>query len=759
MQKRYPFKYLDAYTREDKDFYFGRNEEVKQLYEMTFQSDLLLVYGASGTGKTSLIQCGLANRFESHDWLALTIRRGMNINQSFEKILNDAIGDDTEYFDNEWDMENETDNSPFTQQIKTLCIKYFKPIYLIFDQFEELYILGESDEQNQFYKTVKQLLALNHPVKIIITIREEYLGHLYYFEQIVPEILRKKLRIEPMTLNKVREVLQGINNPAKSLVTLQTGAENDFIQAIFDKLREGKISIDLPYLQVLLDKLYLSLTNNDEQHQTETILTSEALEKTGSIGDILFGLLDGLVSQLKTDKNILTETSWKILSGFVTVEGTKEPLSVNDLQKHIPQINQNTLAEILQFFVSKRILRYDENERVYEIAHDTLAKQIHENRSMEEVVQLQIKKLIHDTLNKNRNLQEYFTAKQLKEIDLYIEHLELVQEEKDWIEQSRRENEKVEKQKKRTLWITQIALVSAVLSLIFAMWQWFGANDERKKAQKAEIEATLAKDELVTTIIQKIGNEESNSDTISPFNYNIPEDFRRDHPDLVKLILESKSISESKEKQSWFDLYPLMNDEQISKLRDILTREKEKLAEIEQKYQNKSAEIELKYQKYAEFNAALDTYNDLAAKSPKVNLHDLREALNDAAIVLDDLSLKFSNSIDIKPDISQRYGSLSWHYLFTKEYSKSEQSARRALELDHTQTWVKTNLAHALLFQNRFSEAEKIYKELSQTIYTNNETFTKTLFEDFDTLEKEGVIPPKFSSDVGKIRKMLNRAE
>jgi Cdc6-like AAA superfamily ATPase len=53
MQKKYPFKYLDAYTREDKDFYFGRDEEVKQLYEMTFQSDLLLVYGASGTGKTS----------------------------------------------------------------------------------------------------------------------------------------------------------------------------------------------------------------------------------------------------------------------------------------------------------------------------------------------------------------------------------------------------------------------------------------------------------------------------------------------------------------------------------------------------------------------------------------------------------------------------------------------------------------------------------------------------------------------------------
>ena len=495
MQKRYPFKYLDAYSRYDKDFYFGRNEEVQQLYEMIFQSDLLLVYGASGTGKTSLIQCGLANRFESHDWLALTIRRGANINQSLEKALNDAIGNDTEYFDDEWDSENETDKSPLAQQIKTLRLKYFKPVYLIFDQFEELYILGKGDEQHQFYQTVKQLLALSHPVKIIITLREEYLGYLYYFEQMVPDILRKKLRIEPMTINKVREVLQGINNPVKSLVTLRKGEENDLIQAVFDKLREGKISIDLPYLQVLLDKMYLSLTGNDEKHETEAVLTCEALEKTGTIGDILFGLLDGLVSQLKTDHSIAPEMAWKTLSCFVTVEGTKEPLQATELQKIIPEIAQQTLTEILQFFVGKRILRYDEDEEVYEITHDTLAKQIHANRSIDEVAQMQVKKLIEDTVSKKANLREFFTTKQLKEIDLYLKHLELTPDETDWIIQSRKEAGKIEKQKRRTLRNTRMALAIAVVFLIFAGCQWWNATNATKKAQQAETEAISAKNE------------------------------------------------------------------------------------------------------------------------------------------------------------------------------------------------------------------------------------------------------------------------
>lgn len=79
-------------------------------------------------------------------------------------------------------------------------------------------------------------------------------------------------------------------------------------------------------------------------------------------------------------------------------------------------------------------------------------------------------------------------------------------------------------------------------------------------------------------------------------NYDIPDTMLETDADVVVLVLESKSISEQKEKQSWFDLYSLMNQEQIDKLRDILTREKQKLAEIEAKYQAKQEEIKKKYE-------------------------------------------------------------------------------------------------------------------------------------------------------------------
>ena len=51
-----PFKFLDAYTFEDRANFFGRGEETEELYRMVFKSSLLLIYGLSGTGKTSLVQ-------------------------------------------------------------------------------------------------------------------------------------------------------------------------------------------------------------------------------------------------------------------------------------------------------------------------------------------------------------------------------------------------------------------------------------------------------------------------------------------------------------------------------------------------------------------------------------------------------------------------------------------------------------------------------------------------------------------------------
>ena len=78
-------------------------------------------------------------------------------------------------------------------------------------------------------------------------------------------------------------------------------------------------------------------------------------------------------------------------------------------------------------------------------------------------------------------------------------------------------------------------------------------------------------------------------------SFDIPEDFLEADPELIILILRSKALETDEDKQNWFNLLPLMTEEQILKLKDILLKEKQKLDEIEEKYEKKKKEIRQKY--------------------------------------------------------------------------------------------------------------------------------------------------------------------
>jgi len=130
-----PFKFLDSYTKEDRDIFFGRTREIEELYQRVFESKLLLVYGISGTGKSSLIHCGLANKFQETDWLPLIIRRGGNIIRSMANAIS-AVSITT--LDT-----NITTPVQFRKGVRSLYLDHYRPVFFIFDQFEELFIFGE----------------------------------------------------------------------------------------------------------------------------------------------------------------------------------------------------------------------------------------------------------------------------------------------------------------------------------------------------------------------------------------------------------------------------------------------------------------------------------------------------------------------------------------------------------------------------------------------------------------------------------------
>ena len=147
-QKKSPFKFLDSYQQSDADVFFGREKETEDLYNALSGVKHLMVYGPSGSGKTSLVECGLRNQFSDADWFALTIRKGADNNASVFAAINEALHEKIAI-----DPATKMPEDPqmeFGQAVEQLFIERYQPVYLLFDQFEELLISGGSEEKKKF---------------------------------------------------------------------------------------------------------------------------------------------------------------------------------------------------------------------------------------------------------------------------------------------------------------------------------------------------------------------------------------------------------------------------------------------------------------------------------------------------------------------------------------------------------------------------------------------------------------------------------
>ena len=76
--------------------------------------------------------------------------------------------------------------------------------------------------------------------------------------------------------------------------------------------------------------------------------------------------------------------------------------------------------------------------------------------------------------------------------------------------------------------------------------------------------------------------------------FEIPETVRAQYPDLVTLILETESMNDD-ERRYWFQILPIMTEEQVLKLRDILANEKKQLSQLDQEYDKEVKKINQKH--------------------------------------------------------------------------------------------------------------------------------------------------------------------
>ena len=114
------------------------------------------------------------------------------------------------------------------------------------------------------------------------------------------------------------------------------------------------------------------------------------------------------------------------------------------------------------------------------------------------------------------------------------------------------------------------------------------------------------------------------------------------------------------------------------------------------------------------------------------------------------LKQKYEENPEIfKGDYAGTIGCQSFIALFKKQYTESERLAREGLSIGPTKTFIYSNLAAALLFQGKYADAEKIYRQYKSEL-------KDSFLVDFKQFAEAGVIPKEYEADVEKIKRMLN---
>jgi hypothetical protein len=362
-----PFKFLEAYGKNDRHLFFGRDQEIEELYSLIRKSNLVVVYGLSGVGKTSLIRCGLVNEFDESEVVIREIRRRQHIVESLKENLAQFLklpGDPGEY-------------SPAELVQKTFN-KFLRPIFLFFDQFEELFILGDPDEKREFMQALAAIRELDIPCTITLILRQEYLGHLSDLKREVPFLFDYTLQVRQMDRHTTEEV---VHNMFQSLRATPPGVPFDFElempRAIVDIVANKRFFVELPYLQVYLDKSFKTCLEWDSSR----VFFSRTLLEDPRLRDIETVLNDLLHEQIaKAVIAVGEESEAKVLGFlkiFVTENDTKQPVSLSRIWEKArdQELEDQQIEKCLEIFSKALLLRPLEGNQ-YELTHDSLASQI-----------------------------------------------------------------------------------------------------------------------------------------------------------------------------------------------------------------------------------------------------------------------------------------------------------------------------------------------------------------------------------------------
>ena len=454
---------------------------MEDVYTRIFQGKILLVYGASGTGKSSLIACGLGNKFEDTDWLPISIRRGLNINESLHQQVGKLMI-----------TPIQSEGPSLIKMLKSVYLDHFKPIYIVVDQFEELFIFGDREEWSEFIKAVRQVLDSSLQVRFVFIIRGEYLEYLTDFEETLPEIFSNRVRIERMTRTNAVNCITG---PCKAF---GIQVEDHFPETLLTKLSPGKTEIELTYLQVFLDRIFRKAKAKGKD---PIVFDTKLLEELGNVGDVLSQFLDEQIELIPDSDKALA-----VLKAFVSTDATKKQITAPQAAEFVKTIGQDLgekqVDRLIQELVNRRILKDKDEAGRYEFRHDSIAAKMFEKITSYERDLIEVNQFLTYAFNEHERRAFLLNESDLAYIAPYESKLNPSNKLRSFIEKSKVSARKKRIGRKRiiaTVAVVSLLLVFSIIATVYAFVQTIVAQKAQREAlaqkKQAETQHLLAEEQ------------------------------------------------------------------------------------------------------------------------------------------------------------------------------------------------------------------------------------------------------------------------
>lgn len=435
-----PYKGLLPYCEQDAEFFFGREMLIRIIKDNLGASRLTLLYGASGVGKTSILQAGVAyqvNRSAAdnlkkngslryaaivfNSWrddpidgiiqkvknLVLNLLNRKDEDLAFSSVFIEALMGWTSYIDKEYGIGE---------------------IFIILDQFEEYFLYHANEDGNGTFAVEfpRAVACPNLRVNFLLSLREDSLAKLDFFKGRIPDLMRNRLQIEHLDEQAAREAILmpiKVHNLQQAAGTTPIQIESKLVEEVLKQVQVGNVSItenerniskyefnktnrigiEAPYLQLVMKRLWQEEINNHS-----SCLKLETLEKLGGSKKIVENHLASIMERLRAEHkdNDAAEKELdiaaKIFKYLVTPTGTKIAHNVDDLVRYIneerrstKEVNPRQVKSLLRKLskndsdIIRQVSSFPgdpESKERYEIFHDVLTSAVIDWRRQREQV-------------------------------------------------------------------------------------------------------------------------------------------------------------------------------------------------------------------------------------------------------------------------------------------------------------------------------------------------------------------------------------